>query len=111
MSKKVEIRSIVYEDGKWNFEADSTIQLGHGYLVVGNEDVVCFYVDVRESPTGRAYVVSSSNTIEGFPSMTLESGCDDDAWSEVCFPEYVGYSVFATGGGKTMSICLRKNNA
>lgn len=115
MSKKVIIDHIVYEDGEWIVTDNSSIRLGHGYLVVGNEDVVCFYVDVRESPTGRAYAVSSSSTVEGYPSLAIDSGraedvwSEDDSWTEVCFPEFAGFSVFATGGGKTLSICLRKS--
>lgn len=110
--KKVTALPILFTNGQQAIHPCPSIKLGHGYLLKGNEDVVSFYVDVRESSTGRAFPVSTSQTSQKYPSIVLETGEDGEewtAWTEYCFPEFPGWQVFAVGGGKTLSICLRRD--
>ena len=88
-----------------------------GYMLVGNDEVVCFYVDGWGN-TGRIYpVCSSSKTffhetreVKDYPNVTIQSGSDDEneVFTEIYFPEFEGWDVFCVNGGKTMSVCLRK---
>jgi hypothetical protein len=88
-----------------------------GYLAQISDTMATFYVD-GWGKTGRIYPVSSSSSVftkEGnlkhFPSITLEDGEDGEeasTFTEIYFPEFEGWSVFAVSGGKTMAVCLRK---
>lgn len=90
-----------------------------GYLLAGNDEVVCFYVD-GWGDTGKIYpVFSSSSTyfpdtkeLKQYPSIALEDGSEseDQVFTEIYFPEFEGWNVFCVSGGKTMSVCLRKQD-
>ena len=84
-----------------------------GYMLKRSEDVAAFYLD-GWGETGRIYAISTclstwmAGKILHYPSITIEDGEDDSSISEICFPEYEGWRVHCTGGGKTMAICLVK---
>ena len=90
-----------------------------GYMLVGNDEVVCFYVD-GWGDTGRIYPVCSSNStyfpdtkeLKEYPSITLEDAFegDDQMFTEIYFPEFEGWYVFCANGGKVMSVCLRRRD-
>lgn len=84
-----------------------------GYMLKQSEDVAAFYMD-GWGKTGRIYPVSSSTSIvqEGkiahYPSIMIEDGEETSTYTEIYFPEYEGWTVHSTNGGKTMSVCLVK---
>lgn len=84
-----------------------------GYMLINGGNVVAFYLD-GWGDTGRIYPVCtcSSTYIDcrtyNYPSMTIEDGYDDNSCTEIAFPEYEGFSVHSVSGGKTMQICLVK---
>lgn len=87
-----------------------------GYLVKGSgTSVVAFYVD-GWGKTGRIYPMSSCDcifmnaTIQNYPSIWIDDGEEGSSLSEIYFPEFEGYDVFCVSGGKTMQVCLVKND-
>ena len=84
-----------------------------GYMLKRGENVVAFYIDA----IGRAYPTASSSsvyfgdtkTMKNCPSLTIIENDFDDDQTEIYFPEFEGWSVHSTTGGKTMSICLTKD--
>ena len=86
-----------------------------GYMAQISDTMATFYLD-GWGKTGRIYPLMTADsvydtetkTIRNVPSMTVEDGDDDSSCTEICFPEFEGWHVFAAFGGKTMSICLRK---
>ena len=84
-------------------QGDVEVLHGEGYLVLGNDEAVCFYVDVAE----RAYVDASSESDDGCPVVILtREGYENSTW--VAFPEFKGWRVHAGGGGKGIAIALTK---
>lgn len=84
------------------------VEMAHlrGYLVVGNGDAVCFFID----PSERAYIGSSTESDAGCPVIFLYSdgGVDD---TEIEFSEFTGWSFHAGGGGKSIAIALVRRGA
>lgn len=84
-----------------------------GYMLKRSENVAAFYLDGR-GKTGRIYALTSCATswIDGkivkIPSLCIENGEEDSEVTEICFPEYEGWDVHCTGGGKVMAVCLVK---
>lgn len=89
---------------------------GVGYMLKKGDGVAAFYLDTKERswPAG-----SSSHTnhfsadgnfthSEEFPSIFLISSDEDEEWTEIGFPEYVGWMVHSVSGGKVLSVCLTK---
>ncbi len=85
------------------------VEMNHsdGYMVVGSEDVVAFYID----PADRGYVCASWEDEEGCPCMSIEDGEDESEFTDVCFYEYPGWHLHSSRGGKTISICLVRREA
>lgn len=85
-----------------------------GYMLKRSDNVAAFYLDGWGS-TGRIYPVASAKEvfIDGqlvnFPELIIENGEDESVLTTVCFPEYKGWRVHCTGGGKTMAVCLVKD--
>ncbi len=71
------------------------VEMNHsdGYMVVGSEDVVAFYID----PADRGYVCASWE--------------DESEFTDICFYEYPGWHLHSSRGGKTISICLVRREA
>ena len=85
-----------------------------GYMLKKSNDVAAFYLD-GWGKTGRIYCLSYCNSIwrdeevVKIPSICIENGEDDTALTDICFPEFEGWRVHCTGGGKTMAVCLVKD--
>lgn len=78
------------------------IQIGQGYCLVGNDEVIAFFVD----PSHRVCVEGFSNTNDNFPSIFVSENEESETWTEIYFPEYKDWDVHSAGGGKTLSVCL-----
>ena len=84
-----------------------------GYMLKRSENVAAFYLD-GWGATGRIYCLSSCRStwsdgeVIDIPSITIDNGEDNSSLTEICFPEFEGWRVHCTGGGKTMAICLVK---
>lgn len=85
-----------------------------GYMLKRSENVAAFYLD-GWGRTNRIYPISTcsvswhDNTHHKYPSMTIEDGQEECDYTEICFPEFEGWSIHSVSGGKTMSICLTKD--
>lgn len=83
-------------------------EVGHGYSLKRGENVAAFFIDVFG--IGRCHPICVSET-DGCPSMTLETGLEDHSnMTEICFPEFEGWRVHSCKGGKTLAVCLVKEN-
>ena len=86
----------VYYQGSAKFNTN-------GYLVAGNDEVVAFYID----PYERTIVDGFSNTIDNIPTILCQPSEDENSpYTEVGFPEFVGWDVHSVQAGKTISVCL-----
>ena len=84
----------------------------HAYVAKASEDIICMYLDAL-GETGRAYPTASSSswnsaTGETHPVIWYETSEEDESYTQVGFPELIGWEVFTVGGGKTCSIVLTK---
>ena len=82
------------------------------YVAKASEDIICMYLDAW-GDTGRAYPTASSScwnsvTGETHPAIFYETSEEDESYTQVEFPELVGWKIFAVGGGKTCEIVLTK---
>lgn len=88
-----------------------------GYMLKRSEDVAAFYLD-GWGETGRIYTEMYANStwkdgkLVVIPTIWLSNGneCLEEALTEIRFPEYEGWRVHCTSGGKTMAICLVKED-
>ena len=86
----------------------------NGYMLKRSDNVASFYID-GWGDSCRIYPISSSTTTlidgasVGIPSLTIDNGIVDEPMTEICFPEFEGWSVHSVSGGKTMAICLTKD--
>lgn len=86
-----------------------------GYLAQVSDTMATFYVD-GWGKTGRIYPLCTcdsvyfpeTKTFKKYPTIAIEDGEENSDISEIYFPEFEGWNVFAVSGGKTMSVCLRK---
>lgn len=87
-------------------QGDVKLSHDYGYGVERGENIVCFFID----PVGKAYVEGTSYSDDGNPLLYLSFGDynGDELYTVVEFPEFKGYSVHATRGGKTISVALYK---
>lgn len=75
---------------------------GVGYMLLGNDECVSFYIDVNK----RAWVEATSYTVDDCPSVFISGPDESGPFLEVFFPEYKGWRVHSTSGGKSIGICL-----
>ena len=81
--------------------------VGQGYMLREGPGVVAFFVDVRSDKYDRLFPFASGRDFEGFPGLYLAPIEDDDeGMIFISFPEYPGYNVQCSGGGKTIAVCL-----
>ena len=99
MTRETEVVPIYREDLDQEVKVTSC-----GYMVKGNDECVSFYFDVSE----RAWVEASSYTEEGFPCVYLMGKDSTKDMLEVAFPEFKGWSFWASSGGKSIGICLTR---
>ena len=73
------------------------VRLAHltGYMLVGDGDAVCFYIDPQE----RAYISASSTSPSDCPIVFLDWG-DDSQSTVVEFSEFPGWRFHAGSGEK-----------
>lgn len=84
------------------------VELAHetGYMVAGDGDAVCFFIDPKE----RAYVEASTESDSGCPVAIL--GFDGaERFTEVEFSDFPGWRLHAGGGGKSIAIALVRRGA
>lgn len=89
-----------------------------GYMVVRGENVVAFYLDVWNVPSGRLHFMFSCKTTldystfeqYDYPSLGLTEDDGGDTFVEIAFPEFQGWQVHSVNGGKTLSVCLVKHD-
>lgn len=84
----------------------------HAYVAKASEDIICMYLDAC-GDTGREYPTASSSswnptTGETYPVIWYEATDEDESYTQVEFPELVGWEIFSVGGGKTCEIVLTK---
>jgi hypothetical protein len=78
-----------------------------GYLVVGNEDAVCFFMD----PVDDAYIAASTRSEDDCPVAQLSDGSADGPWTVVEFTEFPGWQFHSGRAGKTIAIALTRHAA
>lgn len=78
----------------------------YGYMAVGNEDCVCFFID----PVDRAYIEASSSDENDCPTIHLSTE-DADGYTVLVFPDHKGWRFHAGGSGKTISVALVRRGA
>ena len=80
-----------------------TVEMLHseGYMVVGNSDAVCFYID----PIDRAYISASTESDTGCPVIYVCKSEDDEP-TEIEFSMFPGWRFHAGGSGKSIAISL-----
>ena len=78
------------------------------YLVIGNDEIIGFYVDTNI----RAWVTASSTHDDGCPIVWICHDVNqlDEINTCIGFPEFKGYSVHSTRGGKSLAIALVNDN-
>lgn len=84
------------------------VKMAHcqGYMVVGGDDAVCFYID----PKCRAEINASTESASGCPVVYVSrDGCERD--TEIEFSEFVGWRFHAGGAGKTIAVALVRRAA
>lgn len=89
-----------------------------GYMIVRGQNVVAFYLDVWNVPSGRLHFLCSCQTTldystfeqYDYPSLGLDEDDGGDTFVEIAFPEFPGWQVHSVNGGKTLSICLVKHD-
>lgn len=82
-------------------QGDVKITCETGYMLAGDGDAVCFYIDPRE----KAYVEASSESADGCPVVYL--GFDGaEVFTEIEFVDFKGWRFHAGGGGKSIAIAL-----
>lgn len=72
-----------------------------GYMLVGNNDAVCFYIDPRD----KAYIEASSESPDGCPTIYLGTK-GAKTLTEVEFVDFPGWRFHAGDGGKSIAIAL-----
>lgn len=73
---------------------------GVGYMVQGDAQAVCFFID----PVGRAWVSASTTSDDDCPVVYLSN--DGEMDTEIEFPEFKGWRFHAGGEGKSIAIAL-----
>ncbi len=76
-----------------------------GYMLVGNDESVCFYFDVSE----RAYIMASGRE-DDCPCLWLYDTEEkpDEVPTHISFPEFKGWGFHSGGAGKTIAVSLHR---
>lgn len=87
------------------------VKLSHndGYCVIGNDQIIGFFVDTDI----RAYDTAASIHDDGYPIIWICHNPNKlyEVETVIGFPEFKGYSIHSTHGGKSLAIALINNNA
>ena len=88
------------------FQGDVKMSHDFGYMAVGNEDCVCFYID----PEGRAEIEASSSDVNDCPTIYLARE-DSTLYTELVFPDHKGWQFHSGGSGKSIAVALVRRAA
>jgi hypothetical protein len=88
------------------YQGDVLLAHNYGYMVLGNHEAVCFFID----PEGRAEVIGWMNSEGNCPVIFLEREGGENA-TMVEFSDYPGWNVHACNSGKTISVALTNPDA
>ena len=81
--------------------------VGQGYMLREGPGVVAFFIDVRSDKYNRLFPFASGRGFDGYPQLDLiPDEENEEAMISISFPEYPGYNVHCSGGGKTIAVCL-----
>ena len=81
---------------------------GQGYMLKLGDNVAAFNID-GWGKTGRIFpLCTGDQEIEGqtYATIALIDGPDEQDSTDICFPDFPGWTVHAVEGGKTMAVCL-----
>lgn len=80
-----------------------------GYRLIGDGDVVCFFVD----PVERAHITASTTSVSDCPVVWLgrDHPSPDSRYTQLEFPAFPGWRFFAGGDGKSIAITLVRRAA
>ena len=78
------------------------ITQSQGYMAIGNDDCLCFYID----PWDRAYVAASTYSDNDCPVLYLMDVDDKGDYTAIEFTELKGWRFHAGGAGKSIAISL-----
>lgn len=95
------------KDTKITIIQEGDVKMAHnvGYMLVGGENAVCFYID----PVHKGYINASSQSENGCPIVYISPYNDDYEKDTVIeFSDFKGWEFFAGGGGKSIAIALVK---
>lgn len=95
------------KETKFTIIEQGDVEMAHnvGYMLVGGENAVCFYID----PVHIGYVNASSHSENGCPIVYISPENDDYEKDTVIeFSEFKDWQFFAGGGGKSIAISLVK---
>lgn len=92
----------------FKIQRQGAVRFNHltGYMLVGDKDAVCFFID----PAERAYVSASTTSDNDCPVVFLTDECADIE-TEIEFSEFPGWRFHAGGGGKSIAIALVRRGA
>ena len=93
------------KETKLTILTQGNVRLSHeyGYMVKGNDEAVCFYID----PVGRAKISCSSSSDNNCPTIFLTTDLPNDyTLTEVEFSDYQGWRFHCGGDGKSIAIAL-----
>jgi hypothetical protein len=93
---------------KFKVLTQGDVKMSHdvGYLVVGGDDAVCFYID----PCGRAEIDASTESDDGCPVIYVSSA-GSETCTEIEFTEFKGWRFHSGGQGKSIAIALVRRGA
>ena len=79
----------------------------YGYMVNGNDEAVCFYIDA----TTQANIECSNISYNNCPTIILTTNFPNDhTETEVEFSDYPGWLFHCGGAGKSIAIALVNYN-
>jgi hypothetical protein len=89
---------------KFRIRHQGDVEMAHcnGYLLAGNDEAVCFYID----PSDSAHVSATTYSRSDCPVLLLIDGEGCENCTEIEFTEFPGWRVHAAGGGKSIAVAL-----
>lgn len=93
---------------KFKVLTQGDVKMAHhvGYMVVGGDDAVCFFID----PEGWAYIEASTESDAGCPVVFISRDGAEHS-TEIEFSEFSGWQFHAGGSGKSIAIALVRRGA
>lgn len=101
-----------YRETTFKIVQQGDVKMAHniGYMLLGNEDAVCFFID----PSDRAGIISCEHSDNDCPSICLvPNGVDLEQVKDLTrieFTDFPGWRVHAHSGAKTIAIALVRDH-